>query len=568
MSALHGNSRPPLHSLLMIAGMLIVSGLVVVSCGSGGSSSTGPGVTGPGGTGSGVTDPGGTDSGVTDPGGTDSVSCAVNDEQDGCDKDSDTIANGVDNCPAVANASQSNIDGDSEGDACDSDIDNDMVDNAADVDDDNDGLIELYNTAMLWAVHCDPDGASYTAPMTAADGSVMLGGDGRPVCGTASTDGAADTATTDCTAETAPSSGIYLCGYELGASFDFPADWVSLPDRNLVSFTNGSFSGIFEGNGYELSNLNYMSLNINEVGGLFDSLEAESVIIRNLRVSGLVRTTGTASFTSGSGVITGAMGTSTLIAVSSAATFIHETSQPRFIGGLSGTLDGRSAIYSSFANGRLQLSSGSANLGGLAGETFSGSTVANSYVDDPADMSAALTGSPEVDQIGGLASRGGTAITNSYVSATIDGMAGADNVGGLVGFDSSTVTSSYYDMGTLTIGSGDTENMIEDAMGTPIGLLGTPASAAQLMGCDESSTPLTGNPATLTGCDGIYVGWSPAIWDFGTAEQLPALKYAQIDEVAGDECSSTDGAAVADLPFRPNAIAQPYCGTLLPGQGR
>ena len=583
MSAFYGNSRPTLHSLLMIAGMLIVSSLVVVSCGSGGSSGNGPmscdvSVT------SGDCDNDGVLNGEDEFPEDDTRSCTVSEANrlsETADCDNDTVANSVDNCPAFASLDQSDIDGDDEGDVCDSDNDNDTVANSADncptvvnldqdnidadamgdacdVDDDNDGLIEIYNVAMLWAVHCDPDGTSYTAPMTAANGSVMLGGDGRPVCGTASTDGAADTATTDCTAETAPSSGIYLCGYELGASFDFPADWVPLPDRDLGTTGRGSFSGIFEGNGYELSNLNYMTPRTNDIGGLFDILETAGATIRNLRVSGLVRTTSNSVQLRRRGVIVGSGENGVLIAVSSAATFMHEGSQTIFIGGLVGRAGAGLAVYSSFASGRLQVSSSSANTGGLFGETANGSTVANSYVGDPADMSAALNGGPEVDQIGGILSLGGTTITNSYVSATIDGMAGTDNVGGLVGKLTSSVTSSYYDMGKLTIGSGDTENAG-----------GTAVSAAQLTGCTQGA-PIDADSPPAGGCGSLYTGWSDAIWDFGDAEQLPALKYSPISAVAGDECSPTTGVDADELAanFRPNAIAQPYCGKLLPGQGR
>jgi VCBS repeat-containing protein len=50
----------------------------------------------------------------------------------GCsvDTDADGFTDDVDNCPSVANADQTNTDGDAEGDACDSDDDNDGVDDA------------------------------------------------------------------------------------------------------------------------------------------------------------------------------------------------------------------------------------------------------------------------------------------------------------------------------------------------------------------------------------------------------------------------------------------------------
>ena len=48
------------------------------------------------------------------------------------DSDSDGVPNAADNCDNTQNPSQANLDGDSQGDACDADIDNDGVNNAAD----------------------------------------------------------------------------------------------------------------------------------------------------------------------------------------------------------------------------------------------------------------------------------------------------------------------------------------------------------------------------------------------------------------------------------------------------
>jgi hypothetical protein len=53
---------------------------------------------------------------------------------DACDPDddNDTVADTADNCPVATNASQSNVDGDALGDACDPDDDNDTVADASD----------------------------------------------------------------------------------------------------------------------------------------------------------------------------------------------------------------------------------------------------------------------------------------------------------------------------------------------------------------------------------------------------------------------------------------------------
>ena len=48
------------------------------------------------------------------------------------DDDGDGIADGVDNCPLIANSDQANADGDSAGDVCDTDDDGDGVADGAD----------------------------------------------------------------------------------------------------------------------------------------------------------------------------------------------------------------------------------------------------------------------------------------------------------------------------------------------------------------------------------------------------------------------------------------------------
>ena len=535
MSTVLRNSRPTIGGLLMVVGLLIISSLIVVSCGSGGSSSNGG--NGPGGT----------------------VSCDVDDEQDNCDKDSDTIANSVDNCPAVANPSQSDIDNDNEGDACDLDIDGDMVMNAADVDDDNDGLIEIYDSAMLWAMHCNADSTSLSTILTSAvapfrySSGALVDTDGTAACGASSEQGATTTQSdTECA--TATANGNFLCGYELGSDFAFPDGWMPLPDRA----SGGSFSGILEGNGYELSGLDLSGTD--SMGGLFVSFEIDNNVVRNLRMSGQVSITSDDAASAG-GVISNVSGGS-LIAVSSAVTVNNQTTGFNLSGGLigSGVAPINITINSSFATGAVTVGTTAANLGGLiGGNVTSQSNIANSYV------GGALTGGSAADSIGGLIGLGGGSarISNSYVSSTIDGAGEADNVGGLIGNGSlGTDSNNYYDTAKVAVVTSNPAEATDDTENTA----GTAASDAQLRGCDESDTPLD---SSVTGCDGIFVGWSPDIWDFGTSAQLPALKHAEISGISGERCSAPDdGAAVASLPFRPNAIAAPYCGKLLRGQGR
>ena len=531
MSILYGSSKPTLHSLLMVLGILTVTSLLVVSCGSGGSSGNGN----------------------------------VNGGNGGniiIDNDNNPIDDGPKACD-VKNASE--------------DCDNDMVNNADDVDDDNDGLIEIYDAAMLWAMHCNPDGTSYTAPMTTAEGDIVLSG-GYPVCGTeASEDGALATKapmdTTECTTETAPDSGIYLCGYELGASFAFPADWISLRDRDIGTPDKGSFGAIFEGNGYELNALDYESDSANPVGGLFDSIERNATqsntIIRNLRVVGQLSAAASVPSVGGiAGVVTGA----TMVAISSAASVSRRTlDKISTIGGLVGGTNGSDDIYNSFSTGTVMVSDvdggeGSSvltHVGGLVGFVVDSSAeVVSSYA------SGAVTGRSAMDIIGGVigSNNESSVLRRSYSSATVNGGGGTNFGGGLIGYEQAPLgvgsTNNYYNTDLLTFTSSTTRNAT-----------GTAVSADQLTGCGRDGKPLNGPTTECTVTMGsetisLFAGWSSAIWDFGTSRQLPALKYALIGRADGAECSRTAGVTVADLPFRPNDIAQPYCGKLLPGQGR
>ena len=590
MIILYGRRRRALYSLLMVAGMLIVSGLLVVSCsvGSSGTSSSG-GNNLPGDGGNNL--PGDGDNGSTD--------CALTDDGEDCDgdlvenalddfpsnpcasvdSDGDGVADAahgaevtaceqpndvvIDNCPAVANADQANNEQEANRDA---------VGDACDVDDDNDGLIEIYNANMLWAMHCDPTGRSYKAAMTETDGSVMLNSDGYPVCGedeTGSTNGAATNATIDCTSETEDMSGIYLCGHELGENIVLPDNWRALPSFDISINSND----IFEGNGHKLTltpGTERIMANT-PAGGLFDGTGgAGRIIIRNLRVSGTLKVT--QDTTSPVGGIAGNLLLGDLVAVSSAVTVDSQDNNNTeyHVGGIVGAAHALH-IYSSFAAGAVIESSTGAimpmesvvDVGGLVGiASNSAFAMTNSYA---AGTVTGTTRDMRRDNIGGLIGNNTIAstITNSYSSASVKGHgdvadAVPDNVGGLIGLGPiiGDPATSYYDMANVTASAdGDMENIV-----------GTPVSAEQLTGCDQSVAPLTGSSAS--DCNTLYVGWETKFWDFGDSTELPALKYADISAVNGQECTPVpmDG-DLGGLPFRPNNISQPYCGKFLPDQG-
>ena len=133
------------------------------------------------------------------------------------------------------------------------DTDGDEVPDVDDVDDDNDGLIEVHNLDMFDHIRHNPGGTSYRSGSTA----------------TANTQGAPEEATDDCKTVTA---GVYLCGYELARDLDFSdeksyvvgsakksawqpnkADPDSATNEGFVGIDD--FAGLFEGNGYSISQL-------------------------------------------------------------------------------------------------------------------------------------------------------------------------------------------------------------------------------------------------------------------------------------------------------------------------
>ena len=110
----------------------------------------------------------------------------LGDETEDTDLDNDGVVNDSDNCATVANASQANADGDTQGDACDADDDNDGVADAADncASVANTGQANLDGDALGDACDEDADGdtvadASDNCPTVANPSQVNADGDTR-----------------------------------------------------------------------------------------------------------------------------------------------------------------------------------------------------------------------------------------------------------------------------------------------------------------------------------------------------------------------------------------------------
>ena len=468
-------------------------------------------------------------------------------------------------CKLTMNANQTagrmfGIDTDEDGDPdiTDSDDDGDGTDDVTDVDDDNDGLIEVHNLDMFDHIRHDLAGTSYKTGASIADNRT-----GGPTAATA-----------DCTTV---ATGVYLCGYELTKDLDFAegasyagssvnAAWrpnaqadaggsAASPDAALNPGFVGAtdFAGLFEGNGYKISNLYSRSTASSAVSiGLFARTTATATI-RNV---GIVN-----------------------------AHIYGNTTGADFIGSLAGSNSG--LILTSYATGGT-VNGGSSGgvssqdiLGGLVGQN-NGGTIIASYA------TGAVSGfAPSFDYVGGLVGingnvgGGGGSIIACYAMGVANGGAGnGDEVGGLVGWNTGSITASYA-TGAVNGGVGfdDVGSLVGNYVfgGRRSTITASYAFGSKSGGARSDHHDGTAKPDGVTSANGLTATnvdakWNDAAektlnaWDFGTASQAPALQYADYDGSGGtDYCDL--------FPDKiPGTDTDLVCGTanasLLPGQGR
>ena len=407
----------------------------------------------------------------------------------------------------------------------------DMLDPVVlDVDDDGDGLIEVYYLESLNAIRHQLDGTGYRES------------------------GAATRITTGC-----PDDGCK--GYELVGDLDFMtarsyvlgvvnSDW-ALSDLDFMGSMKqgwapigGTFTAIFEGNGFSISNLHINRVSANNIGlfagntGTIRNLGLSTITIRgNDTVGGLVgRNQGNLInvYVNGGNVEGSSDGIGLLIGRNIAGGLIINSyalgtvsSSGRFVGGISGTNLDR--VINSYAIADVRAAG---NVGGLIGDNLG--SIRNSYA-----MGSVRLTAMQGQSAGGLVNAlwvGGTnpSITHSYstVAMTADNPAGNNiGLGGLIARRHSTnppVNDSYWDFGE--------SNQVTSSAG------GTSQTTVALQ------APTNQNAAT-----GIYANWSTDAWDFGDAMSYPALRYAKGDD-ANPACD-----------MKPQTPL-PNCGALLTDQ--
>ena len=356
------------------------------------------------------------------------------DEGDACDDtDADQVVDVVDNCPLIINADQLDHDQDMLGDVCDTDDDNDGVldfapngittsdncrvaentdqadrDNDAvgdvcDVDPDNNGLIDIATAAELDMLRNNLVGTGL---------SNVLGQQGD---------------TMGC-----PNPDEGGCsGYELVANIDLLADGYS--NWSPIGIADAPFTATFEGNNYNISNLDILSTLGNDKGlfGKIAGAVISNVHLVNVRIAaanshrvgalvGYVLPTGDVSMITNS------------TAVGSSITGIGG------VGGLVG--DGQ----------RVQITG--------SGATFDTITATGSRVGGLLGFGADANDANPVEIPGG-----GAQIYSS--SATIGSISGLWNIGGLVGHaDNTRIRNSVARVGTISAAGGNTGGLLGSAI--------------------------------------------------------------------------------------------------------
>ena len=314
------------------------------------------------------------------------------------------------------------------------------------------------------------------------------------------------------------------------------------------------FVAVFDGNGYSIRNLGirraqaYIALfavigegaAIRRVG-LVDNL-ADSIGTGETRVGGLV----------------GKMAAGSILASHATGPAVGSSGKRDRVGGLVGWQTGGS-IVASYASGPATGRGGLVDqVGGLVGRLEGGSITA-SYATGPADGSSG----PQ-NRVGGLVGLlDGGSITASYATGPANGGSGnGDLVGGLVGLVSAGSIVASYATGPTTLGGGD-DDISEILVAS---LTGGEITDSHAFGAHEgpSETSFYGVPpsrvsvaADLTAANAgaawnAVANGTQGAWDFGTASQPPALRYADYD-----------GAGSA---FDCNQFPAGACGSLVPGQ--
>ena len=328
-----------------------------------------------------------------------------------------------------------------------------------DYDSDNDGLIDIRTIAQLQGIRWDHDGngALLSTLLAGSDGNGYRAAfpDGNVIAHTAG--------------DTSPRMGCPAAciGYELMNDLDFANAGSGQRDWDRLAYP---YQGIFEGNGYTISNMQ-QALTLGSPSGLIYSLHASGTV-RNV---GLINPT----------IVTDNQAPGILVSTHAG------TIRGSFVDGGSITFNG--------AN--------NASIGGLVGRN-NGGHIANSYATATVDPGAKSNG-----RAGGLLGefRSGS-ITASFAAGHVTGtdsdgpgVNGTMRFGGLVGEIHMSHTSTSIIANSHCVVDGRPTACIGFASGS--------TSTAQVQTATALQTP--------TDNTGIYANWDAAVWNFRSASEYP-----------------------------------------------
>ncbi|MEH6450450.1 MAG: autotransporter subunit C [Oleispira sp.] len=399
------------------------------------------------------------------------------------DADHDGLVDGAENC-----TSDCEFDGLKKDDSL-ADFDNDGIldiedgysgnDGVLDIDADHDGLIDIDSLEKLNAMRFQVRGVGL---QLTDDSAVNISG-----CPFAIT------------------RGVYqqrCSGYELIQDLDFDTNKNGLIDsgdgywnENIDGVSEGwlpfgdsynPFSAVFNGNGYVINNLTINRPMTNYIG-LFGHIQ--NATIENVRIAGVHSS------------ITG----------------------DDYVGALIGYATERNLVRNIHVTANV---SGDQNVGGIVGQAYVWNGTFSTQVNN-----SFISGSVEgKNYVGALAGRMHSSVTtaihtvDSVLSTALVQGSGDGNAGGIIGSGyNSSVTNSYWakDASTQSGSSGAHE------ANSYVGLNLTKLQCASSENTDSSTGCVSadGSDENLNTGITLYKNWDPVVWDFGTSEQLPGLKF-------------------------------------------
>lgn len=298
--------------------------------------------------------------------------------------------------------------------------------------------------------------------------------------------------------------GVY---YQLNQDLDLS----SIANFTPISNITNQFTGTFDGQNHTIHNLT-INNNATSHQGLFGYVVGGSASeIRNLRLNranvrgnaqsgsviGYLDATAR-NIHSNNAIIDGfADGTGGLIGRLSGTGVVNDSSfsgqvtgNGSYTGGIVGDSFGGDLVLRCKANGTI---SGVNIVGGILGRA-AGTPAENSY------WQGTVTGSAEVGGLIGKGQLSGGVAKNSY---SVGAVTGTSATGGAMGSVTGTVVASYYNVDVATQVDNDTR--------------GTPKTTLQMKCPVQPDDPCATSP--------IYSSWDTSVWDFGTKNEYPKLKW-------------------------------------------